>query len=144
MVSLLDIVPVTKMVPVNGQNVEVRGLGLKDIAYLIVNHPEVKKLFNGGGDTTFSIDDVLLKAPGVAYDIIVCGTGNVGSERAREIVEALPVDSQFDLIKAIVEETFRSAGGPGPFVAKVASLLSAESVAGIMASASSSPKQPRR
>lgn len=140
MVSLLDVVPSTRLVDLGDQKVEVRGIGLSDIAYLINQYPEVKKLFAGTDSVKFTIDELIERAPSVVYEVIVCGTGNRGSDRAREIVEALPVDQQFDLLVAIMEESFKSAGGFGPFVQKVKGLFGGVDVDGIKALASNSPK----
>lgn len=121
MVSLLDIVPHQTTVDVGGAVVPIRGLSLTDIAFLIVRHPELKIIFGG----KFEVKDIVQRVPEVAVDIIVCGTGHRENsfEDARLVASALPIDQQFDILYAIIDESFKSAGGLGPFVDRVSALL---------------------
>lgn len=143
MVSILDITPSTTRgvaVTVRGQDVEVRGISLGDIAYLIQNFPEVRDLFSGK-DVQFDIDSLLTRAPEVVYGIIACGTGVRGNEQGTATIKALTLEEQTDLLDAILRETFK--GGLGPFVAKVKGMLGLASDLGSTVSASNGRKQPK-
>lgn len=133
MVSLLDITPASVKaitVPVQGHDVEVRGLGLGDIAYLIQHFPEVKDLF-AGKEVSFSFEMVLEKAPALVYAVIACGTGTRGSEPAMDTIQKLSLNDQAAMLEAIFDETFK--GGVGPFVARVQRLAGVASDPGIKA-----------
>lgn len=136
MVSLLDIAPaVAKLVTVNvsGTDVEVRGISLADIAYLVQHFPEVRDMFSGK-DVEFTVDSLLERAPAMVYDIIACGTGMRGDSRAVGVASNLGIDDQLALLEAILKETFKA--GVGPFVERVTRLLRVGSDVGTKALAS--------
>lgn len=140
MVSLLDIAPASAKatsVKVRGQDVEVRGVSLGDIAYLIKTFPEVKDMFDGK-DVNFTIDTLLDRAPELIYALIACGTGVRGKDGGIEAAKALSVEEQVALLNGIFSETFK--GGVGPFVEQVTRLLGAATPAVTKALASNSPK----
>jgi hypothetical protein len=69
MVSLVDIVPQTRTVPIAGGEIELRGLGLRQIAGLLVRFPELRKLFTPGGPE-WDLEALLLLMPDAVGSII--------------------------------------------------------------------------
>lgn len=137
MVSILDIAPAAvkgNTVTVRGQPLEVSGLSLAHIAFLVKKFPEVRKMFSGS-DVSFSYDDLFDKVPGLLYDIIVCSTGGIASyEKAVGIAKKLTVEEQVAILDATFTETFKD--GVGPFVERVKHLFGLASDAGSKALAS--------
>ncbi len=143
MVSILDITPANVKaitVPVRGKDVEVRGVSLGDIAYLIQHYPEVKDLF-AGKDVTFTVDTLLQRGPELVCGVLACGLGVSGNEKGMAIIRDLSLEEQADLLDAILKETFK--GGLGPFVEKVTAMFGVASDLGTKARASSGQKQPK-
>lgn len=144
MVSLLDITPSSArhvQVEVRGQKVDVNGISLGDIAYLIQAFPEVKDLFSGK-DVNLSIDDILQQAPGMVYELIACGTGSRADTKAIGVASNLSIEEQAELMEAIMGETFK--GGLRPFVERVKRMLALSSDTATKVLPSSGQKQPRR
>lgn len=146
MVSILDIAPAAAKgitVPVRGQEVDVHGLSLSDIAYLVQNFPEVRMMFSGK-DVTFDIDTLAVRAPQLVYQIIQCGTSRtpVGNDEQIEAIASLTIEEQMALLDGILNETFK--GGIGPFVQTLRHLVGAGRgvVSGMKAQDSNGQKQP--
>lgn len=140
MTSLMDITVATETVKVQGQDVEVRGLGLTDLGHLVVLYPEIKALLTGGG-SGLSLDNIIEKFPGLLVDVIVCGTGNRGDAQARAKVDTLPIDEQINLFEGVLKASFKASGGAGPFVARLTALLGLVTDDGIKELASNLPKR---
>lgn len=140
MVSLLDIAPSdakASTVSVRGKDIPVRGLSMRDIAFLIENFSEVKDLF-AGKDLSFDFDSLLSRAPNLVNAIILCGTDSRHLPGAAKVIESLSIEETVDLLEGIMNETFR--GGLRPFVEKVTRVLGVASDIGTKASDSNGPK----
>lgn len=138
MAGLLDIAPAVEAVEIRGNAVDVYGVSVKGIAYLLQRFPELRMMMSGK-----SVDPEALLAVGgdAVAAIIAAGTGYPGDKQAEEIAGKLALDEQADLLAAIVKLTM--PGGIGPFVQKLNGLglvLSAEGEASGGAQATKSRK----
>jgi hypothetical protein len=119
MVGLLDIAPLTKVVPVNGCQVTVTGISATSVAYLLDKFPAIKTLIAGRKIT--DPQEMIKAAPDAVAAIIAAGTGGAGNVQVEAAAAALPLEAQLDLIEAIMTITMPS--GFGPFVDRLSGLL---------------------
>lgn len=137
MVGLIDIAPATEAVEVEGSKVEVHGVSASGLAHLLGRFPELRKLMTG-----MEVDAGQLMAVGgeAVAAIIAAGCGYPGDERAESLAARLSLDTQADLLGAILRLTLPK--GLGPFVAKLTALGSILDVdaRSNTAQASTSPK----
>lgn len=122
MVSLVDIAPLARAVPVQGDTVSVRGVSALGVASLIMRFPELRALI-AGKDTNVTVDRIMEVAPQAVASIIAAGCGAEGDPRAEEVASQLPVGEQLALLTAVLELTLPN--GIGPFVKQVEGLLKA-------------------
>lgn len=120
MVSLVDIVPQTRAVRVNGGEIELRGLGLRQIAGLLVRFPELRKLLVAGAPE-IDLDALIADAPDAVGTIIAEAAGQ--PEAADNIADALPLEEIADCLFAIGELTMPN--GPAPFFDRLNRFLGA-------------------
>lgn len=123
--GLLDIADATLMVPVDGGEVEVRGVDARGIAYLLQRFPELGALISGGDNLA---GDLMGRAPEAIASIIAIGCGYAPGEvdaeeslKALRKAERLPVHLQAELLGAIVQLTMPH--GLVPFVEKLGALF---------------------
>lgn len=117
MPGLLDIAPAVETVEIRGTKVEVYGVSVKGIAYLLQRFPELRAMLSGREVNA----DRLIEIGGDAVAaIIAAGTGYLGNEQAEAVAGSLSLDEQADLLAAIVKLTM--PGGVGPFVEKLSAL----------------------
>jgi hypothetical protein len=119
MVSLIDIVPQTRLVQINGGEVELRGLGLRQVAGLLVRFPELRKAFVEGAPA-FDIEELLALAPDAIGSIIAEAAGQ--PEAADNIADALALDDLAECLLAVRDLTMPN--GPAPFLDRLTRLLS--------------------
>jgi hypothetical protein len=122
MVSLIDIVPQKQTVQIAGGEIELRGLGLRQIADLLVRFPEVRKLLVEGAPA-IDIDTLLAGAPEAVGTIIAQSAGQ--PEAADTIADALSLDDLADCLIAIRDLTMPN--GLAPFMDRIARLVSGAS-----------------
>lgn len=111
MPGLNDIVPVTREV----QGVTIRGVSARNLANLFEQFPQLGELSMGrniGAQLVTLAKDAL-------GTIIAAGTGEMGSKEAVGVADNLPLETQLDLIEAIIQLTFPK--GPSSFVARLQS-----------------------
>jgi hypothetical protein len=120
MVSLVDIVPQTRTVQIAAGPIELRGLGLRQIADLLVRFPELRKLFVEGAPAV-DVDTLLAGAPDAIGNIIAQSAGQ--PEAADTIADALSLDDLADCLIAIRDLTMPN--GVAPFMDRIARLVSA-------------------
>ncbi len=118
MVSLLDIVPQTSVVEIGAGDLELRGLGLRQIADLFVRFPELRKLFTEGAPAA-DIDALMADAPGAIGAIIAMAAGQPEAEQ--RIVDAMSIEDIADCLIAVRDLTMPN--GPRPFYARLERLL---------------------
>lgn len=121
MVSLLDIAPITRTVPINGQGVTVRGISAHGIATLLERFPALQGAITGASE--LSAENLYTAAPAAIASLIAAGCGLPGEPGAEAIAASLPATEQLELLAATLELTFPR--GLGPFLEKLAQLKSA-------------------
>lgn len=117
MSGLLSIAPVTETIDVLGSPVTVRGVSARGIASLLGRFPELRMLMSG---KEVDATKLMAIAPDGVAAIIAAGTGSPGDVDAETIADQLPLDSQADLLGAILRITLPK--GIAPFVEKLAAL----------------------
>ena len=137
MVSLVDIVPQTRPVELSIGTVELRGLGLRHIADLLVRFPELRKLWAGGAPA-FDVDTLIEAAPDAVGCIIAIAASQ--PEAAETIGDALSIDDAAECLIAIRELTM--PGGVDPFVEKLSRLLGADALPSGKEAATNTPPPP--
>jgi hypothetical protein len=140
MVSLMDVVPLRKSVPLStGDVIEVGGVTAVGLASMANKFPEIKALLAGKADPKlFTFEGLIDKAPRVVAAILADGCGFPGNEEAEAKAAALPISDQLEIFEAILDLTF--AKGIGPFVAAAKRLFVRVSDDGIKAPALNSRK----
>lgn len=121
MVSLVDIIPQTRPVALSVGTVELRGLGLRHIADLLLRFPELRKLWANGAPA-LDVDTLIEAAPDAVGAIIAIAASQ--PEAAETIGDALSLDDAAECLIAIRELTM--PGGVDPFVEKLSRLLGAD------------------
>jgi hypothetical protein len=122
MVSLIDIIPQTRTVQIAAGELTLRGLGLRQIADLLVRFPELRKLMVEGAPAV-DVDTMFALAPDAIGTIIAQAAGQ--PDAAATIVNALSLDDLGDCLIAIRDLTMPN--GVGPFMNRVARLVSGAS-----------------
>jgi hypothetical protein len=117
-VSLIDIVPQTRLVQTTVGEVELRGLGLRQVAGLLVRFPELRKAFVEGAPA-FDIEELIALAPDAIGGIIATAAGQ--PEAADKIADALALDDLAECLLAVRDLTMPN--GPAPFLERLARLL---------------------
>jgi hypothetical protein len=139
MVSLVDIVPQTRTVRVNGgSEIELRGLGVRQIASLLLRFPELRKLFASGAPA-LDFEAVAIAAPDAIGAIIAEAARQ--PDAADAIADAMPLDDCAECLNAVLDLTMPD--GFAPFMEKLGRLL--DSGAGLRsgrAAATNTPPPP--
>lgn len=120
MPGLLDVARSFRKVTVNDVAVDVPGISAEGIAYLFTRFPIVRELIGGKPDVDLSPATLAQLAPDALAAVIAVGTGNIDSPAHEAVARGLPVESQLDLLQAIITETMPS--GFGPFVERLTRL----------------------
>jgi hypothetical protein len=121
MVSLVDIVPQTRTVQIAAGELELRGLGLRQIADLFLLFPNLRNLFVEGAPE-ITATELILGAPDAIGMIISLAAGQ--PEAANKIVDVgsgVAPDECFICLEAIFDLTFPR--GVAPFLQKALPLL---------------------
>jgi hypothetical protein len=121
LISLTDIVPQKRAVQTAAGELELRGLGLRQIADLFLQFMTLRDLFTEN-DTDVTITQVALQAPDAVAAIVAEAAGQPD---AAAVVAggALSPDEILDCLEAIYELTFPR--GVSPLLERVAVLLRA-------------------
>lgn len=150
MTSLLDIGPLTELVPVNGKEVSVYGVTPEGFFYLLDKFPVLQKLMGGDGLDVNKLREV---APtSIAYAIAVATTDRskykvsaqwlVDVQRAADVALNIGAHYQMALFQAALRMTFPD--GIGPFMRGMEELAnSIKRVSGQTAPATTSSKRSR-
>ena len=106
MVSLVDVAPSTRTVPVGGVALPVPGISALGIAALLQQFPGLKDAFTGG-TISVSLDAATLMkyGPDAVSAIIAAGCGSPGDPAAIKVAETLPAGDQMNLLAAIIDVT---------------------------------------
>lgn len=122
MVSLTDITPSVRTVSIRGAEVQVPGVSIKGITYLLSKFPQVQALLEGK-DVALDAAFVMDVAPDAMAAIIAAGTGSPGDPAAESVAASLTLGEQLDLVEAILEVTMPQ--GIHPFVERLTALTRA-------------------
>jgi hypothetical protein len=138
MVSLVDIIPQKRVVQIAAGELELRGLGLRQIAELFLQFPMLRNAFTEGAPDV-DLVDVATQAPGAVGFIIAEAAGQ--PEAAEAITSgALTPDEAMECLLAIRDLTFPR--GLDPLMVGLAALLSGGAVAGPSGKAPDTTSQP--
>ena len=124
MVSLVDIVPQTRIVFIEAGELELRGLGLRHIADLLLRFPELRKLWVSGAPA-LDVETLIENAPDAISAIIATAAGQ---PQAAGNVDAMSIEDVLECLIAIRELTL--PGGADPFAEKLGRLLGADALLG--------------
>lgn len=120
MVGLLDISPVTKEVPIDGDvSVEVQGLTLAGLAAILHTSKDLRDMFQGKAD--FSVESIFNAGPDLVARFIAAGVGQAENKAYVDRAKSLGVGMQTDLLVGIMDLTFPK--GVGPFVEALTRLM---------------------
>lgn len=115
MVSLVDIVPQTRTVRVAGGDLVLRGLGLRQIAALLLQFPSLRNLITDGAPA-IDFTELVALAPDAIATIIADAAGQPNAVDA--IADgALTPDEVLDCLTAIQQITF--PGGVRPLLERL-------------------------
>lgn len=134
MVSLVDIVPQTRIVFIEAGDLELRGLGLRHIADLLLRFPELRKLWATGAPA-LDIETLIENAPDAISAIIATAAGQ---PEAADKVDAMSIEDVLECLIAIRELTL--PGGADPFAEKLGRLLGADALLGRAADMNMPPR----
>jgi hypothetical protein len=109
MVSLVDIVPQRRTVQISAGALELRGLGLRQIADLLVRFPELRKLFVEGAPALDS-DQLLADAPDAIGAIVAQAADQ--PDAAAAIANALSLEDLAECLVVIRDLTMPNGVAP--------------------------------
>lgn len=117
--DLIDLLPVSESVPVNGKSIAVTGLSAKTIFGLFKRFPELANVMSGDVQ---QMDAAKLMETGgdIVSAIIAAGLGHGGETSVEATINQMAVDTQVDLLSAVIKVTMPS--GVGPFMEKLSRL----------------------
>ncbi len=116
MVSLLDIVPQTTTVEIAAGPLELRGLGLRHIAGLLLRFPELRKLITPGAPD-IDVEALIAQAPDAVAAIVAEAAGQ--PEAADRIAETLSLGDLAECLEAVLVLTMPSGMDPLERLARV-------------------------
>lgn len=125
MADLLDIEPSSKQIVVHGlggKKVDVKGLSLSAIGFLVKSHPDLIKLFKGGGLDLSDLSALIDLGVDFTADFLSAGLGYAGNEKAKEMCKQLPAEDVYNIGEAILKMSFPEAG-PTAFFQKIQTSL---------------------
>lgn len=106
MVSLVDIGPLKKKVPIRGHDIEVNGINAHDIFALLQDYPELRYVLAGKkteGDLVIALIEGI---PGSLGSIIASATGHSGEPTHIAAAQRLTIGEQALILEAAAELTF--------------------------------------
>jgi hypothetical protein len=121
MVSLVDIVPQTRIVQLaEGGEIVLRGLGLRQVADLLLRFPQLRNLITEGAPD-IELESLILMMPDAVGAVIAEAASQ--PEAADAIADKLPLDDVAACLLAVRDLTM--PGGPIPFLDRVTRLMRA-------------------
>jgi hypothetical protein len=95
----------------------VHGISAKGLAHLLGRFPELRKLRTG---QEVEIEQLMVMGGDAVAAIIAAGCGYPGDHDAENVAATLAIETQVDLLGAVLRLTL--PGGFGPFVEKLSAL----------------------
>jgi hypothetical protein len=117
MVGLIDIAPRAEIVQVQVRAFRCTASRQSGLAHLLGRFPELRKLMTG---QEVEIEQLMAMGGDAVAAIIAAGCGYPGDQAAEDIAARLTIETQVDLLSAILRLTL--PGGFGPFVEKLNAL----------------------
>src|SRR5262245_59395247 len=107
MVGLLDVAPVAKTVPIDGEDVDVPGVSAEGIAFLLENYPQFTQLsaLAGTGKNQDLAAILISLGPKILHQILAAGLGYPGNKKAVERVAKMSLSEQADVLDAVLKKT---------------------------------------
>ena len=118
MVSLVDIVPQTRTVQIGVGDLVLHGLGLRQIAELLLRFPHLRNLITANAPE-LSPETLLITAPDAIGAIIAEAAHQ--PEATDTIADSLAIDDIVECLLAVLDLTLPN--GPVPFIARLTKLL---------------------
>ena len=107
MAGLLEITPsIRKVKTARLGEVDVPGLSVGGIAFLIKRHPELLDLIQGDGLESADMNVLIDLGESVLNCFLAAGLGYPGDEKAEKLCSTLPPDDIWEIGHAIIEESF--------------------------------------
>ncbi len=119
--GLLDVLPQSEVVEVNGKKLEVYGISARGVGELLTRFPDLVKLFDAAVEGDVKTDILKTVAPAAIAPIIAAACGNIGDANAEAIAEHLSIETQVQILDAARRLTFKE--GLGPFVRRFESMM---------------------
>jgi hypothetical protein len=144
MVSLIDIGPAKITVPIRGQDFEVVGLSAQNIAEILLQFPELRRMLVQGDPGRDVIETLMMRIPEAVSLLVASACGvDVSDQQQRE--DAMPkvahftLGEQYDVIAGMLSITFPR--GINSFLAGIQGLFEQADVARGRVPATTSPAQ---
>ena len=119
MANLLDIAPSKRTIKTSFGDLDVPGINLTDLAYILKKHPELLELIKTG-EMTFDASSILDLGLGVSSSFLAAGLGHAGNEAVEERCRKFKIEDALDIGEAIIDESFPK--GVQSFLERVTSL----------------------
>jgi hypothetical protein len=127
MVSLVDIVPQKRTVQIAAGDLELRGLGLRQIAYLFLQFPILRNWFTEGAPA-IDFPEMVALIPDAAGTVIAEAADQPDAAEAIANGSAMSPDEAVDCLTVIFDLTFPR--GAAPLLEKLTALVGREAVSG--------------
>jgi hypothetical protein len=121
MTGLRDIAPISERVKIRDFELEIRGIDIGGIAYVLQRFPELRKSFGDPAGPELNAEAIVGLGRDVVGVVIACAAGEQGDEAAEKGAAALALGEQVDVIEVILRLT--APGGVIPFVEKVSAMM---------------------
>ena len=123
MVGLLDIAPLAETLTIRGAELDVRGIGVGGIAYLMQRYPQIGAAFSTPSTNAMALVEQI--GPAAIGAVIACALGHRGDAKyERAAAENLTFEEQVDVIAAAIRMT--APAGIYPFVERIARMAGVE------------------
>jgi|ERR1700687_1294608 len=127
MTGLRDIAPLSEKVAIRDFELELRGLDVGDIAYLLQRFPTLRKTFGDWTGPDFNAQAVAALGNEIVGVLIACASGGQGDEAEEKGAAALSLGEKLDVIEVIMRLT--APGGVVPFAEKLSRMVAGAAVA---------------
>lgn len=118
MANFLDVVDVPKTITTNKYgDLNIHGLSVEGMAYLIKKHPQLFAIFDAKGDMKLDTNTIIDLGVEVLADFLASGLGCADDVEAVKRCRSMNAEDAWDIGEAIIEESF--PGGASSFFVRV-------------------------
>jgi hypothetical protein len=121
MVSLVDIVAQTRTVTTAAGDVELRGLGLRQIAELFLMFPNLRNLFTQGAPAISPLEIIMGAPEAIGTIVATCAGQPEAADRLIDVGSALTPGEMMECLEVIWNLTFPA--GVSPFLDRAVPLI---------------------